>query len=230
MCPAGPDPLNMPMPPDRFADLVRQRGELPVPDPLVPVPRREPATSTDSLAAELLAESADRQLESGELLLVSEEATLDDLEKAAAAIAPADPVESALPAEFPPFLIAPCLLSPRVWQALEWQPPLAEHSRLLEAALLTGSVVPQTMLVGHLETFPERVEHLLRLREMLDQARPAGGTIVLTVALADVAELPSAGGRMESIIEQARPSTPDHDRRHAVAMARLALGPNVVRV
>ena len=217
---------DSPMPPDRFAELVARRGAAARPEPLVPVPVREPATETSELATELLGEAAGRSLESGELLLVSEEATLDDLEAAAAGIAfaselpgvsAADPVLAALS--------APRLLSHRVWEALSWQPPLAEHLRLLEAALLTGQVLPQIMLVGHVETFPERVEHLTRLRHLVETARAVGGGVVLAVRLAESDDLPPATPQLERILAGARPRDHTTDRRHAVALARLTLGP-----
>ena len=220
---------DFPMPPDRFAELVARRGAASRPDPLVSVPVREPATETSELAAELLSEAAGRSLESGELLLVSEEATLDDLEAAAAGIAfaselpgdsTADPVVAAL--------FAPRLLSHRVWEALRWQPPLAEHLRLLEAAVLAGRVLPQIMLVGHLETFPERVEHLTRLRHLVETARAGGGGVVLAVRPAESDDLPPATPQLERILAGARPRDRATDRRHALALARLALGPEAV--
>ena len=220
---------DSPMPPDRFAELVARRSADPRPDPLVSVPVREPATDTSDLAAELLGEAAGRPLESGELLLVSEEATLDDLEAAVAGIASAsempgisvdDPVLAAL--------TAPRLLSHRIWEALLWQPPLAEHARLLEAAMLAGKVVPQVMLVGHVETFPERVEHLMRLRNLAENAGAVGGGVVLQVRLAEPGDLPPVTPQLERILADARPVDPDTDRRHALALARLTLGPLVV--
>ena len=220
---------DFPMPPDRFAELMARRGAALRPDPLVSVPAREPAAETGELAAELLREAADRPLESGELLLVSEEATLDDLEVAAAGIVSAsalpgtaagDPVLTAL--------AAPRLLSHRVWEALLWQPPLAEHLRLLEAALLAGKVVPQIMLVGHVETLPERVEHLARLRNLVETARAAGGGVVLAVRLAERSDLPPATPQLERILAGARPADSGTDRRHALALARLALRPGSV--
>ena len=40
---------DFPMPPDRFAKLVARHGAASRPDPLVPVPVREPATETSEL-------------------------------------------------------------------------------------------------------------------------------------------------------------------------------------
>jgi hypothetical protein len=220
---------DLPMPPDRYAELVARRRAVSPPDPLVTVPRREPATATSELAAELLTEAAGRSLESGELLLVSEEATLADLERAADTVElvpalPAMPDGDALLA----VLATPRLLNPRVWEALGWQPPLAEHLRLLEAALLGGQVVPQTMLVGHVETFPERVEHLVRLRHLHEAARDARGGVVVAIAVAGPEQLPAVTPRLERILDAARPAAPDTDQRHALALARLALGGGVV--
>ena len=223
-----PGPPDQPMPPERFDELLRERAGRPAPPALHPVPRREPAAVTDPLAAELLAEAAERPLESGELLLVSEDAVLADLEAAAASMATAgalpDPAgDAALTA-----LAAPRLLSPRLFDVFGWTPPLVEHLRMLEAALRGGMTVTQTMLVGHVETFPERVEHLMRLRSLLEIAAGTGGGIVLRGELAGPATLPDDGPQMATILADARPSVPDTDVRHARAVARLALGPGVV--
>jgi 2-iminoacetate synthase ThiH len=126
-------------------------------------------------------------------------------------------------------LNAPRLLSPRIWEALAWSPPLAEHLRLLEAALLTGATVGVTMFVGHLETFPERVEHLMRLRDLSRRAADNGGRLVLVVEQADPATLPATDPRLPDVVAAARPSRADTDTRHAMAVARLALGAGVVR-
>jgi len=222
---------DSPMPPDRLAKLVARRGAVPRLDPLVSVPVREPATDTSDLAAEILGEAAGRPLESGELLLVSEEATLDDLEAAVVGIAsaselPAISVDDPVLATLTP----PRLLSHRIWEALLWQPPLAEHVRLLEASLLVGNVVPQVMLVGHMETFPERVEHLTRLRHLVETAGAAGGGVVVKVRLAEPDDLPPATPQLARILAGARPGDPDIDRRHALALARLTLGPGSVLV
>jgi hypothetical protein len=220
---------DLPMPPDRYAELVARRRAVSPPDPLVTVPPREPADTTSDLAAELLTESESRNLESGELLLVSEEATLADLERAADAVGPA-PALPAVPDgdALLAVLATPRLLNPRVWEALGWQPPLAEHLRLLEAALLGGQVLPQTMLVGHVETFPERVEHLVRLRHLHEASRDAGGGVIVAVEVAGSDRLPAVTPRLERILAAARPAAPDTDRRHALALARLALGDGVV--
>ncbi len=227
----GPGPADMPMPPDRFAKLARRRKDQPAPDPLQPVPSREPAPASSDLAAELLAESRDRVLESGELLLVSEEASLGDLEAAAAAVPGV--ASPPLPAEEDPMLVSlaePRLLCPRLYDIAGWQPPLSEHLRMLEGALRAGLAVGQTMLVGHVETLPERVEHLMRLRELRDAARrttPAA-SILVAVREADHAQLPGAGDRAAVVADAARPAVPGADLRHALALARLALGPEAV--
>jgi hypothetical protein len=225
------------MPPDRFAELQRRREQKPAPDALQPVPSREPVTRSGDLAQELLAEAGERQLESGELLLVSEEASLADLETAAERIAPA--VELPLPTEEDlagePLLAsldAPRLFSSRIYAISGWEPPLGQHLKLLAGALKSGREVGQVMLVGHVETLPERVEHLGRLRELLDWAAgipDCSGKLVLAVRQAEDGDLASGDpGAVASVAAAARPSRPDVDRRHAVAVARLALGPNMV--
>lgn len=224
----GPDPADMPMPPDVFAQHLRRRRLTPRPDPLHPVPPREPAAETSDLARELLAEAAERPLESGEILLVSEEATLADLEAAAATVAPAT---AAAPVPADPvlaLLAAPRLLSPRVWEVMGWQPPLAEHLRLLEATLLEGGAVPQTFLVGHVETFVERVEHVMRLRHLVQAAAEAGSTLTVAVRQATDQELPAATPLLSRVVAGARPEDAGADRRHARAVASLALGSGVV--
>jgi hypothetical protein len=218
----------MPMPPDVYADHLRRRQQAPRPDPLHPVPRRAPAGATSELARELLDEAADRGLESGEILLVSEEATLADLEEAAAAVAPAGEAPAVPDDPVVAVLAAPRLLSPRVWEIMGWQPPLAEHLRLLEAALLEGRCLPQTLVVGHVETFVERVEHVMRLRHLAGNAAAAGGRIVLDVRQVVPAELPPASPMLTRVLEGARPADEATDLRHARAVARLALGAGVV--
>jgi len=223
-------PRDLPMPPDRLGALLARRAAAPRPDPLHPVPSREPATATGDLARILLAEAAQRRLASGELLLVSEEATLADLEAAAARVAPAVAAACAPPGAEPALaaLAAPRLWCARVWSVFDWQPPLAEHLRLAAAALSGGMVLEQTMLVGHVETWPERIEHLMRLRDLVDDLGGRGGRPVRSLRLADPADLPRAAPR-RSIAAAARPAVADHDRRHALAVARLALGPGIVR-
>lgn len=235
-------PMPMPMPLERYQELVQRReAGLTRPDPLQTVPRRNPATSTSPLAAELLAEAATRPLESGELLLVSEEATLLDLERAAekvplALAAPGVPDDEPMLAE----LVEPRLLSPRLWEAFGWQPGLAEHLKRLEAVLRAGVVLPQVMLVGHLETFPERVEHLARLRQLARSCAQAHGGVVLTMALAGPEHLAAAAAgrddakgadradRVAALVREAQPARPEVDLRHALAVARLALEPGQV--
>jgi len=217
---------DMPMPPDRFQQLIRARELAPPPDPLIAVEPRLPATETTPLATELLGEAGDRPLESGELLLLCEEATLADLEAAAGGARPAaDPPDS--PADDPVMaaLAAPRLYSSRLDQIMAWQPPLAEILRLLEAALQTDQTVTTAMLVGHVETYPERVEHLMRLRHLVDQGR---GRVVLRVELAQLDGLPSRDRRVRRVAEAARPTDAGLERRHALALARLALGPDAV--
>jgi hypothetical protein len=233
----GPDPNGMPMPRERFQELVERRQAGARPDPLLPVPAREPATVTSDLAAVLLAEAASRPLESGELLLVSEEAALVDLETAAARVSLA-PAAPGLPADDPVVaeLVEPRLLNPRIWEAFAWRPGLAEYLRRLEAVVRAGIVLPQTMLIGHLETFPERVEHLARLRQLATAGGHLSGGVVLSILQAGPAQLADLGqdqdagtrGRIEAILAGAKPSGADVDRRHALAIARLALGPGAV--
>lgn len=216
---------DMPMPPDRFAQLQRARQLEPRPDPLHAVERRDPPERSSDLAAELLAEAAVRRLESGELLVVCEEASLADLEAATAAV-----VATAAPAEAPddPALAAlaqPRLLSARVDEIIGWQPPLAEHLRLLEAAVHGGMTVAQTMLVGHVETFPERVEHLMRLRHLTGLG---AGPVVLSIQRAADQDLPPRDSRLVRVAQAARPADPDLETRHTRALARLALGDGVV--
>ncbi|MBD3221232.1 hypothetical protein GF314_08305 [bacterium] len=217
---------DMPMPPDRFQQLKRAQERKPRPDPLHAVDRRDPAVETSPLAAELLAEAASHPLESGELLVLSEEAALPDLEAAASGIETTEAVpdrgadEPALAA-----IARPRLLAARVDEIIGWEPPLAEHLRLLEAALQSGLEVAQTMLVGHVETFPERVEHLMRLRHMLE---PGAGRLVLTIRLSGDRELPPRDPRIGRVAAAARPADPDLEVRHARAIARLALGPGIV--
>jgi len=228
--PSDRDPFDLPMPAERYAELVQRRRAAGAPDPLQPVPVREPALRTGDLARALLAESAQRRLESGELLLISEDASLGDLEQAAAAVSPAAPraVDTAVePDPLLALLVAPRLLSPRVWAALGWQPPLAEHWRLLVAALRGGAALSPVMLVGHLETWPERIEHLMRIRELQELAAATGARLAIAVRQARLTDLP-ADERLTRIAAAARPADPASDRRHAVALARLALGPGSV--
>lgn len=222
---------EMPMPPDRFAELARLHDRQPRPEALQTVPSREPAKATSDLAAELLSEAAERPLQSGELLLVSEEATLTDLEAVALHEGHGTPTPVAATAAEPLLaaLAVPRLLNPRVWEVFGWQPPLAEHMRLLEAALLGGAVVSQVMLVGHVETFPERVEHLMWLRHLVDATAAAGGGCEFSVREVDQDELECLGDRGAGIVRAARPAASDVDRRHALAIARLALGSIIIR-
>lgn len=223
------------MPLERYQELMaRRRATASRPEPLQPVPRRDPAETTTPLAAELLAEAPVRRLESGELLLVSEEATLADLEQTAAAVTAAVTMP-AVPADEPLLatLTEPRLLCPRAWEIFGWQPALAEHLRLLEGALRGGMVLPQTMLIGHVETYPERVEHLSRLRQLARACADHDGAIVLAVRAATSADLDNSAiterqARFKEILDAARPTRPDHDLRHALAVARLALGPGLV--
>lgn len=217
---------DMPMPPERFGELVQQRREAGAPDPLPPVHPREPAALTSPLAAELLAEAADRPLESGELLLVSEEATLADLEAAAAAVPspPTAPVEDPEAGDPMAALLAePRLLSQRVWDAMAWRPDLPEYLQMLDAALRGGQAPRLSMLVGHVEDWPERVEHCLRLRALLTAAGPAVPPAVAVVE-DDPAAWNARGERFAAVAEAARPRGADTDRRHARALARLAVG------
>jgi len=227
----------MPMPPDRYAELRRRQQEQPAPSPLQAVPLRESPARSSALAAELLAESAHRRLEAGELLLVSEEASLADLEAAAAPIVPAASLPAAAADE--PLLAdlaAPRLLCPRLYEIAGWSPPLPEHLKLLHGALRAGQVVGQTMLVGHVETWPERVEHLGRLREVVARAGQAGGagagSLIVAVAEADLAALPVAdpglAAEAATVAAAGRPPGLQIDRRHALAICRLALGPGAV--
>ena len=223
-----PGPLDQPMPPERFGELLRQRAGRPAPPALYPVPRREPAAVTDPFAREMLDEAADRALESGELLLVSEDATLADLEAAAVRVAPAADAPAVADDAMLAALGSPCLMSPRLFAVFGWQPPLAERSLMLAAALRAGATVTVAMLVGHIETYPERVEHLMRLRRLREEAGPNGGALVLSVVEAAPQDLPTGDARLPEILASARPTDPDTDRRHAIALARLALGPGVV--
>jgi hypothetical protein len=233
MRPDDPDPTGMPMPADRYAELVQRRERQAARDPLQPVPSRQGVAATSALAAELLGEAAQRPLESGELLLVSEEATVADLEAAAATIAAADGWPEPDPDE--PLLAdlaAPRLLCPRVFEIANWQPSLAQHLKMVHGALRAGQDVGQTMLVGHVETLPERVEHLGRLKELRDAAArtgQGGGRLVVAVRLAGDADLPG-GTAAGAIVAEARPCDPRDDLRHAVAIARLALGDGGVLV
>ncbi len=217
---------DMPMPPDRFQQLKRARELEPRPDPLHAVERRDPAAETSRLAAELLAEVTSRRLESGELLVLSEEATLPDLEAAGGGIGTIETLPDRVADE--PALTAlaqPRLLAARVDEIIGWQPPLAEYLRLLEAALRSGMEVAQTMLVGHVETFPERVEHLMRLRHMLE---PGAGRLALAIRLGGAQELPSRDRRIGRVAAAARPADAELEVRHSRALARLALGPGIV--
>ena len=84
------------------------------------------------------------------------------------------------------------------------------------------------MLVGHVETFPERVEHLMRLRNLVVTARVVGGGVGLQVRLVEPGDLPPMTPQLERVLAGARPVDPDTDRRHALALARLTLGPGSV--
>lgn len=229
-----PRDLNQPMPPDRFAELARRREAKPAPSPLQPVPSREPAARTTVLAGDLLQEAAGRTLEAGELLLVSEEASLADLEAAAARVGAAANWPEEGHAEEDPVLAelqAPRLLCPRIFAITGWRPPLSEHLKMLAAALAGGQSIALVMLVGHVETLPERVEHLTRVRDLLGSrsgAQNAGGDLVMRIELAADGSLPGASASAREISEEARPDTVEDDRRHALAIARLALGDGVV--
>lgn len=217
---------DMPMPPERFRTLMQARELAATPDPLVNVERRDPSQESSSLAGELLAEAAERPLESGELLLVCEEASLADLEAATAGTPGAPAMPDLVDAD--PMLAmvtVPRLYAARIEQIFGWQPPLAELTRLLEAALQVGQAVPQTMLVGHVETFPERVEHLMRLRYLVASGR---GRVTLSVALADLDSLPTRDSRVARVAAAARPRDAEVEVRHALALAALALGPQAV--
>ncbi len=219
---------DMPMPPERFGELVKQRREAGAPDPLPPVQPREPAAATSTLAAELLAEAATRPLESGELLLVSEEATLGDLEAAGDAVAapPAAPACSPDVADDPmaAVLAEPRLLSQRVWDAMGWRPELPEYLQMLDAALRAGMAPRLSMLVGHVEDWPERVEHCLRLRSLLVGVSPDTSAPVVAVVEDDPAAWPARGERFAATAAGARPPAAGTDVRHARALVRLAVG------
>lgn len=222
---------DMPMPPERFAELLRQRRERPPGELWHHVPSREPAAESSNLAAELLEEARLRSLESGELLLVSEEASLVDLEAAAAAIPTASAMPSTVDADPMTISLAePRLLCPRMFALAGWVPSLSEHLRMLEGALRGGLAVGQAMLVGHVETLPERVEHLVRLRELRDgaQATGLGGMLMVAVHLAALERMPGTSEMALAAAAAACPADPETDRRHAQAIARLALGPGAV--
>ena len=145
-----------------------------------------------------------------------------------ARVAPAAVVPAAADDAMLAALGSPCLLSPRLFAFFGWQPPLAERSRMLDAALRAGATVNVAMLVGHIETYPERVEHLMRLRRLCEDAGTTGGRLVMSVVEASPQDLPTGDDRLPEILAAARPVDPDTDRRHALALARLALGPGVV--
>ena len=216
---------DTPMPPERFHQLVQARSLEPRPDLLMDVDPREISDETSPLAAELLGEAAARPLESGELLLICEETTLADLEAAAAVVTLAAPLAD--PDEEPALaaLAAPRLFSPRLDDLMDWRPALAEVLRLLEGALQAGAAVPLTMLVGHVETYPEWVEHLMRVRHLRDNGR---GRVGLTVSLASDDDLTVPDERVVGVARAARPTDVDLMRRHAQALAVLALGSDSV--
>ena len=226
------DHPGLPMPEDQFTRL-RDRRIAGLPSRLLlPVPCREPAAQTDELAALFLAESAQRRLESGEILLLSEEATLDDLETAAAAVTHRrvsrddGATDEPRPEDGSPLSILgqPVLMSSRIWSLMDWRPELAEFSTLLVGALRSGQPLSTVMLVGHVETFPERVEHLTRLRELVDQAGGADNLSVI-VAAWHAASGDAVGDDFVAIADAAAPSNPQMDVRHARALANIVLGP-----
>lgn len=159
---------DIPMPPDRFAELLarrQQREAAAVPDALPPDRDPPPPVSTP-FAQALLAESSRRILEAGELLVLFEEAAVVDLGQAAGPIPRlaswqvlAPPPDVVLPRSLTEVLTPGAwLLSDRVRRLVGRTPSAGAWLRAAAAVVAGGVPVTADLVIGHLETFPERLD------------------------------------------------------------------------
>lgn len=225
-----PPPHDIPMPEDRWREVVakRERAEAAA-TPEVRRPDRDlPAAESTAFARELLAESSTRVLEAGELLILFEEASLADLLTAAGPI-------SVLPAELvvepPPGVVLPSsltevllpgawLLSDRVRRLTGRTPSAGAWLKAAAAAAGGGLPVNADLVIGHLETFPERLEHLGRLREFHQRTR--GLRAIGLRACRDPEELGDAPAALKALVP-APPDFLDVDLTRTAAIVRLGL-------
>lgn len=234
---------DIPMPEDRYRDLIarREAREATAGAEVLPPDRAAPPAESSAFARELLAEAAGRPLESGELLVLFEEASLADLRAATGEIprrAPR-PVVTAAPAgaaghaplatpglaDLPPDVADPLaagawLLSDRVRRLLGLEASAAAWLRAAHAAMAGGLLVAADMVIGHVETWPERVEHLARLRGLHERD---GGLAELGVRwCAGPRELPSEPPELRQLVPwPTELQAPDLAR--TLALARLTL-------
>ncbi len=224
------DPRDIPMPPERWRELreARERAEAAAAPEARRPDRQPPPAATTAFARELLAESAGRVLEAGELLVLFEEAALADLRVAAGEI-PAGAAR--LVVDPPPGVVLPSALAetlePGAWLLADRVRRLTGRAtsagawlRAAAAAAGGGLPVAADMVIGHLETFPERIEHLGRLRELHE--RTGGLRAVGLRACRDRAELGAAPADLKALVP-APPGFLAADLARTAAIARLGL-------
>lgn len=226
----APDHRDVPMPADRFHELLarRERAEAAAP-PEARLPDRElpPAASTP-FARELLADSDTRVLEAGELLILFEEAALSDLQAAAGTIAEhaawpvvEPPADVVLPPSLADVLLPGAwLLSDRVRRLIGRTPSAGAWLKAAAATAGGGLPVSADFVIGHLETFPERLEHLGRLREFHE--RTHGLRAVGLRPCRDPAELGLAPAGLKALVPPP-PAFIATDLARTAAIARLGL-------
>ncbi len=222
---------ELPMPPDRFHELLARRedetsGEGPR---VFPPDRLAPPPTSSAFARTLLDELRTRLPESGELLVLFEEAALADLEAAAGPVPrrPAGPAV-ATPGDLP---LPPALreivagetwlLSDRARSLLGLTPGTTAWLKAAHDLTRGGVTLGVTLVIGHLEVYPERVELLTHVREL--HARTRGVREVAVRACRGEDDLPSP------LPEALRDTVPwpaallEPDLARTAAIARLAL-------
>lgn len=224
------DPRDVPMEPERFRELVarRERLEAAAEPDARPPDRALPPEESTAFARSLLAEASSRTLEAGELLVLFEEAALADLTAATGEIAAGPAVRVVEPPQgvvLPPSLLAilepgAWLLSDRVRRLVGRGPSAGAWLKAAAAVAQGGLPVAADLVIAHLETFPERLEHLGRLREFHERTGRLRG-LGLRVCR-DPAELGAAPAALRSLVP-APPSFLALDLARTAAIARLGL-------
>lgn len=224
------DPRDVPMPPERFSELLAQRERVEAsatPSVLQPDRTPPPPQSTE-FARLLLGEASSRVLEAGELLVLFEEASLADLVAAAGEILtrPSLPVVEPPPGvALPPSLLevltpGAWLLNDRVRRLVGRGPSAGAWLKAAAAAAMGGLPVAADLVIAHLETFPERLEHLGRLREFHERTHGLRGVGVRVCR--DAAELGEAPAALRELVP-APGSYLAADLARTAAIARLGL-------
>jgi len=223
------------MPPERWREQIAKRARVEAaatPDLRGPDRDAPPPVST-CFARNLLAESSGRTLEAGELLILFEEASLADLTTAAGAI----PERVMLPVVDPPqdvelppsladiLLPGAWLLSDRLRRLTGRTTTAGVWLRAAAAAAEGGLPVAADMVIGHLETFPERLEHVGRLRELHE--RTAGLRALGLRVCRDPAEMGDAPEALKALVP-APPGFLAVDLARTAAIARLGLPAGVI--